>query len=175
MVKKINIHKKNVFNITNISNIKKNNKEIVRCRYCSSISCIKHGKTSTNKNRYLYKNCNRNFSLNDNRIKHPIEHIFLALLILLNKNISKRNIQKTLEELFKIKLSYSVLDRWFKTFEYLLDNNKYKDVDVDIDKNNINKNINNRERDNRDKDKYKDNNNNNNNNITKEKKKIDIY
>ena len=71
---------------------------------------------------------NRNFSLNDNRIKHPIKHILLAL-ILLNKNISKRNIQKTLQEVFKIKLSYSVLDRWFKTFEYLLDNNKDKDKD----------------------------------------------
>ena len=67
---------------------------------------------------------NRNFSLNDNRIKH-----ILLALILLNKNISKRNIQKTLQKVFKIKLSYSVLDRWFKTFEYLLDNNKDKDKD----------------------------------------------
>ena len=76
---------------------------------------------------------NRNFSLNDNRIKHPIKHILLAL-ILLNKNISKRNIQKTLQEVFKIKLSYSVLDRWFKTFEYLLDNNKDKDKNKNIQK-----------------------------------------
>ena len=114
-------------NKTNEINKNKYNK-IIKCRYCGSVYCIKHGKTSTNKERYLCKNCNRNFSLNDNRIKHPIKHILLAL-ILLNKNISKRNIQKTLQEVFKIKLSYSVLDRWFKTFEYLLDNNKDKDKD----------------------------------------------
>ena len=114
-------------NETNEFNKNEYNK-IIKCRYCGSVYCIKHGKTSTNKERYLCKNCNRNFSLNDNRIKHPIKHILLAL-ILLNKNISKRNIQKTLQEVFKIKLSYSVLDRWFKTFEYLLDNNKDKDKD----------------------------------------------
>ena len=111
----------------------KNNTNNIKCRYCGSIYCVKHGKTSTSKNRYLCKNCNRNFSLNDNRIKHPMEHIFLAL-ILLNKNVSKRNIQKTLQELYKIKLSYSVLDRWFKTFEYLLDDNKEKDKDKNISK-----------------------------------------
>ena len=119
-------------NKTNEINKNKYNK-IIKCRYCGSVYCIKHGKTSTNKERYLCKNCNRNFSLNDNRIKHPIKHILLAL-ILLNKNISKRNIQKTLQEVFKIKLSYSVLDRWFKTFEYLLDNNKDKDKDKNIQK-----------------------------------------
>ena len=120
-------------NKTNEINKNKYNK-IIKCRYCGSVYCIKHGKTSTNKERYLCKNCNRNFSLNDNRIKHPIKHILLAL-ILLNKNISKRNIQKTLQEVFKIKLSYSVLDRWFKTFEYLLDNNKDKDKDKDKNNN----------------------------------------
>ena len=120
-------------NKTNEINKNKYNK-IIKCRYCGSVYCIKYGKTSTNKERYLCKNCNRNFSLNDNRIKHPIKHILLAL-ILLNKNISKRNIQKTLQEVFKIKLSYSVLDRWFKTFEYLLDNNKDKDKDKDKNNN----------------------------------------
>ena len=123
-------------NKTNEINKNKYNK-IIKCRYCGSVYCIKHGKTSTNKERYLCKNCNRNFSLNDNRIKQPIKHILLLALILLTKNISKRNIQKTLQEVFKIKLSYSVLDRWFKTFEYLLDNNKDKDKNNNIKKKKI--------------------------------------
>ena len=131
--KNINTNTTNINNVNNKDKQNNNNNDKIKCRYCGSVYCVKHGKTSTNKNRYLCKNCNKNFSLSDNRIKHPIKHILLAL-ILLNKNISKRNIQKTLQELFKIKLSYSVLDRWFKTFEYLLNNNKEKDKDKNISK-----------------------------------------
>ena len=150
----------NIINTNNKNNTNTNknkDNEIIKCRYCGSTYCVKHGKTSTNKERYLCKSCNKNFSLNDNRIKHPIKHILLAL-ILLNKNISKRNIQKTLQEVFKIKLSYSVLDRWFKTFEYLLDNNKDKERDKDKNK----------------EDKKLNNNNNKNNTNKNIPKKIDI-
>ena len=108
----------------------KNKNTTIKCRYCGSTNCVKHGKTSTKKDRYLCKNCNRNFSLNDNRVKHPMERILLAIT-LLNKNISKRSIQKTLQEIYKIKLSFSVLDRWFKTFGYLLDVNKDK-IDIEM-------------------------------------------
>ena len=93
-------------NKTNEINKNKYNK-IIKCRYCGSVYCIKHGKTSTNKERYLCKNCNRNFSLNDNRIKHPIKHILLLALILLTKNISKRNIQRHYRKY--LKLNYHIL------------------------------------------------------------------
>lgn len=43
-------------NKTNEINKNKYNK-IIKCRYCGSVYCIKHGKTSTNKERYLCKNC----------------------------------------------------------------------------------------------------------------------
>ena len=43
-------------NKTNEINKNKYNK-IIKCRYCDSVYCIKHGKTSTNKERYLCKNC----------------------------------------------------------------------------------------------------------------------
>ena len=63
-----------------INNKINNNK--IKCRYCGSIYCVKYGKKSINKERYSYKNCSKNFSLNDNRIKHPIKHILLALILL---------------------------------------------------------------------------------------------
>ena len=115
-------------NIIRNNIIKNKNKQqsTIKCRFCGSNNCVKHGKTINNKERYYCKDCNKNFSLTDDRIKHPIEHILLAL-ILVNKNISKRNIQKTLEEFFNIKLSFNVLDKWFKRFGYLIDNNKLKE------------------------------------------------
>ncbi len=118
----------------------KNNKDIknknISCRFCGGANCVKHGMIkafnkediNSEKQRYKCNTCKKLFSLNDRRRKHPIERIFLAL-ILYDKGLSQRNIQKTLEETFEIKLSLNVLQQWLKTFSYLLEDYKEKNTE----------------------------------------------
>ena len=66
-----------------------------------------------NKVKYLYKNCGRNFSLLDDRVKYLILYyiyiyILVALILLLDKNISKRKIYKEHWKNY-LRLSYHIL------------------------------------------------------------------
>jgi transposase-like protein len=113
-----------------------NNANAIKCRFCGSNHWVKHSKTYNNKDRYLCKECFKNFSLNDKRVKHNLRHIELALL-LYSHNSSLRSIQSVLELFFNIKLSFNVLDRWIKNLSNRLE---YYD---NSNSNNINNNSNN--------------------------------
>jgi transposase-like protein len=92
---------------------------IIKCRYCGCTECVKHGKMN-NKTRYLCKNCGRNFTLNDGRIKHDVKEIELALL-LYNNNVSLRGIQNILSMYFTKKIPFSVIKKWINNIAGRLD------------------------------------------------------
>ena len=57
-----------------------------KCKYCNCKDCIKRGKTRTNKQRYICKNCGKSFVLKPKKIVYSEEFKKKAMMLYFEGN-----------------------------------------------------------------------------------------
>lgn len=129
----------------NKKNNENNNKEKQKpnflCKYCNDNHIRLHGTSSNGKKRYRCMNCNKTFSIEeDKRIKHSLMERILCLLFYISGS-SMTSIQKSLSIAFKRKIYFNSIDQWIKNSSKQLTEELKKIDELKYDNSNNNNKI----------------------------------